>query len=300
MFGYVFPDKAELKVREYELFKAYYCGLCKSIGKNYNQISRFLLNYDMTFLGIFLSSFALDTENIKIENCIAHVASKRPVIHNNKYLEYAADMNILLAYYKLMDDIKDEHSIKAMTIAPLLYSSHKKAENRNQNKSIFIKEKLEELSYIEKNGCSSIDEAAEPFSKLTEEIFSCELIHDYEKQQKSLRYFGYNLGKWIYLIDAFNDIEKDIKKESFNPILRVFKYSQKIVTKEALESYKNSILENISFTLKYTLSQAASAFELMDIKKNKEILENIIYGGMYKKTLYIINKGRCTNNEESI
>lgn len=283
MFGYIFPDKPEMKVKEFELFKAYYCGLCKSIGSCCGQAARFALNYDSAFLGLFLSSFYDRGETIKFEKCAAHPFIKRPVIKDSEILKYAADMNVLLAYYKLRDDFKDEKSIKALGLMGVFHSSFKKSSYREKGREAVIMARLNELSQIEKNGCKSIDEAAEPFAKLTEEVFAYGPLCENEDRGRLIRWFGYNIGKWIYMLDAYDDLEKDIKNKNFNPLLQQFCYNNE----KALE-FKNRIRQNVLFTLTYTLSEASKAFELMDIKKNREIIENILYGGMYNKTLKIL------------
>lgn len=295
MFGYIFPDKPELKVKEYELFKAYYCGLCKAIGKGCAQEARFALNYDSAFLGMFLSSFKDSPEVMRFEKCIASPFIKKPVIKDSPVLEYAADINVILAYYKLQDDFNDEKSVKSLSLMGVFNRAFRKAVKRNQVKAQKIKKLLDELSVIEKAGCKSLDQAAEPFAKLTEEIFAYQPYCDNENSEKLLRWFGYNIGKWIYIIDGYDDIDKDLKNKNFNPIINQFCYNNEEITE-----FKNRIKDNVNFTLTYTLSQAGKAFELLEIKKNAEILENIIYGGMYNKTLQILNKRSCKKNEESL
>lgn len=295
MFGYIFPDKPELKVKEFELFKAYYCGLCKTIGGSSGQLGRLALNYDSAFLGMLLSSFNEGPEVIKFEKCIAHPFIKKPMIKDSIILEYASDINIILAYYKLQDDIKDEKSIKSMGFMGLLNRAYRKSIVRNIEKGRIIKERLSELSNLEKKGCKSVDESAEPFAKLTEEIFAYESLCKNKNTEKLLRWFGYNIGKWIYILDAYDDIEKDIKNKNFNPILSQFCYNN-----EKVVDFKDRVYENTKFTLVYTLGEVSKAFELLEIKKNREIIENIIYGGMYNKTIQILNRRSCIKDEKPL
>lgn len=303
MFGYIFPDKPELKVKEYELFKAYYCGLCKSIGGSCGQVARFALNYDSSFLGMLLSSFNEESEVIRFERCPASPAVRKPVIRESPALEYAADMNIILAYYKLKDDWNDERSIGAAALMGMLYSAYKRAYLRNREKEKSISRGLKELYILENSNCKSVDQASEPFAKITQEIFTYPPLCSTEKREKHLKWFGYNIGKWIYIIDAYDDIESDIKGKNYNPILSQFCYNN-----EEVSVFKKRIRENIGFTLTYTLSQIGKTFELLDLKKNEEIVENIIYGGMYNKTLQVLdgkfietlNKRGCVKNEKPL
>lgn len=295
MFGYIFPDKPELKVREFELFKAYYCGLCKTIGSNYGQTFRFALNYDSAFLGLLLSSFKSRGESIRLERCAAHPLNKRPVVAESPILQYASDINVILTYYKFKDDFKDGKPLRSIAPMALFYNGFRKARDRNPEKAGIIKQRLDELQETEKVGCQSVDAAAEPFARLMEEIFAYYPYSGDKDTDKKLRWFGYNIGKWIYILDAFDDVEDDIKNENFNPLLSQFCYNN-----EKESDFKDRIRENIKFTLTYTLSEVGKAFELMDIKKNREIIENIIYGGMYNKTLQILDKRSCVKNEKPL
>lgn len=295
MFGYIFPDKPELKIKEFELFKAYYCGLCKSIGSSCGQAGRFALNYDSAFLGMFLSSFSNGGEDIKFERCPASPFVKKPAVKNNPAISYAADMNILLAYYKFKDDFKDDRSIKGLMSMGVFHQSFKRAADRNPEKERVIRERLRELSRIEKEGCTSIDSAAEPFAKLTEEIFCYGPLCSDHNREKALRWLGYNTGKWIYILDAYDDLEKDINGKKFNPLLNQFCYNN-----EKVADFKDRIKDNIKFTLTYTLSEVGKSYELLGLKKNKEIIENIIYGGMYNRTLQILDRRSCLKDEKPL
>ena len=286
MFGYILPEKPELKIREYEMFRAYYCGVCKSIGKRCGQSKRFLLNYDTTFLALFLSS--LEGENVHVcpQKCIAHPVKKRHIAKNTKAIDYASDINVLLAYYNLLDNWKDERSVKSGTAALLLNSAKKKLMKEHSEKCVIIEKRLQELSKLEQEKCCSMDRAAEPFAKLMEEIFAYKPLCADEKIEKALRWIGYNVGKWVYIVDAFDDIEKDIKKNSYNPLLLQYGYN-----KETAEKFRESIKSKVEFNLTYALGEIARTCELLDFKKNKGLVENIIYMGMLRKTEQILKIG---------
>ena len=115
MFGYILPEKPELKIKEYEIFKGYYCGICKSIGDRYGQISRLTLNYDCTFLALLLASINNEDVLLRRERCIAHPLKKRIVARQSEIIDYASDMNLILAYYNLKDDWIDQRSIVSGT-----------------------------------------------------------------------------------------------------------------------------------------------------------------------------------------
>lgn len=286
MFGYVFPYKPELKIKEYNVFKAYYCGLCKSIGKNFNQIARFGLNYDLTFLALLLSSLDKTEDKVLKEGCIANPLNKKFVIKSNINIDYCAYMNIMLVYFKILDDLKDEKDIKALFALPLFVMSSKRACIAYKDKCEMIKSNLEKLSQLEKNKCNVIDEAADTFAKIMEQLFVVQNINSL-KEKRVLSWFGYNLGRYIYILDAFNDIETDIKKNNYNPILLQYQY----IENELVDEFINRVIGDIRYTLTFTLDNIAKSFELLDVKKNRGLIENIVYMGLRHKMNSVFLKG---------
>ncbi|MDP4092560.1 MAG: DUF5685 family protein [Bacillota bacterium] len=286
MFGYILPEKQELKVKEYEIFRAYYCGLCKAIGLRSGQLKRFLLNYDTAFLALFLSALSDEDMHVCPERCAAHPLKKRLTAKKNQSIEYASDINVLLAYYNLKDNWKDDKSLLSGSAVLTLAACHKKLKKEHLQKCDIIEKRLEELSGLEKEKCSSMDRAAEPFARLMEEIFAFKPLCTDDKTEKILRWIGYNIGKWVYIVDAFDDIEKDIKKDSYNPLVLQYNYDG-----GNAEEFKIRIREKVEFNLTYALAEIAKAFELLDIKRNKGLVENIIYMGMLRKTEQILKIG---------
>ncbi|MBR5518238.1 MAG: hypothetical protein IKV86_04345 [Clostridia bacterium] len=265
MFGYVNAYKDLLRVCDYNVFRGYYCGLCKQLGKKFNQLTRFGLSYDMTFLAILMSSLEDKKIDIKMQNCIAHPISKRPVIKDDDGIAYSADMSVILTYMKLKDDWTDEHSIKSFARVAYFFPMKKCAKKYpKQYKS--IKENLFNLSKLEKENCQNIDAVADCFGKLLESIF------DKDDDNKSLAWLGYHIGRYIYIIDAYKDIEKDLKNKSYNPFIAMYG------TNLNKEDFKEAVKSSLTFTL----SEVSNAYALLDIKKNKELLDNIIYLGLRK------------------
>lgn len=262
MFGYINICKDELKIKDYNMFRAYYCGLCKTLGERYNQITRLGLSYDMTFLAIAADSLSDDMPQIKSDGCIKHIG-KHAICEQSDSLRYAADMSIILFYYKLKDDIEDDNSVKAR-IASLPYiRAVKRAEKLYPEIAAYVKEKLSELSKLEREECPMTDMAADPFAKLTEKIFSgC---------GESLSSLGYNIGRFIYLADAASDIEEDLKNNSYNPFICSFG-RESVLTDE----FRQKAMGSINMTLYAVLD----SYRAIDFKKNKPILDNIIYMGL--------------------
>ena len=292
MFGYIVPEKPEMKIKEYELFRAYYCGVCKSIGKRHGQLERLTLNYDSAFLAVLLSAVTGELAKVKIMRCIAHPIIKRHIIRDNSIIDYASDINILLAYYNLEDKRRDGSVLIPTAAIMLMGRSFGKLKKKYANKCIIIEKRLDDLVQLEKAKCASMDMAAEPFAKLMEEVTAHEQFCGSEKNEKSLRWIGYNLGKWIYLLDAYDDLEKDIKGKNYNPLIYQYKYDNKLINE-----FKKEIRDMVEFNLTYSLNEIARGFELLDAKANRGILENIIYMGMLRKTEKILGIGSCNKIE---
>lgn len=264
MFGYVKVNKDELKIREYNVYKSYYCGLCKTLKSEYGYFSRFGLNYDSVFLALLLSSVTEDDYDCKAERCIAHPLEKKPIAKTNKSLSYSAAAMIILALLKLEDDIHDEHSIKATLTYFVLLNAKRKVKNRYGSLYEECRVQINKLSVLEKNKCSDLDELADVFANLLKILFVPDFIED-ETNARILSHIGYMLGRFIYISDAYEDMEKDRKNKSFNPFLLM----DKVPAKEELREL-----------LTFNLSSIANSYELLNLKINKPILDNIIYLGL--------------------
>lgn len=281
MFGYIKILKEELKIKDYNIYRAYYCGLCHELGKRHNQLVRLGLNYDLTFLAIFLD--ALSTENTSFcqMGCVKRI-SKRKTVCSNSALKYAADMNVLLAYFKLKDDIHDNKSVKAM-IAVLPFLTRAAVVKRQYPETAGSMElHLKRLSFLEETRCSATDKAAHEFAELMADIFMY--------KNPEFERFAYQLGRFIYLADAYDDMEKDYKSGSYNPAVLEYSYSGVLTDK---------IRRSEEVSLYSSLADMAEEYEKLDIKKNKAVLDNIIYLGMRSAADRITAEGK-EKNEKSI
>jgi len=266
MFGYVMPLKCECKVRDYTLYQAYYCGLCKTIHRRYGQLPRFVLDYDCTFLGLLLAGIH-GTEPCTMERCgFKPLKKKQPVAVKSQALDYAADINVLLAWYKCADDWNDEHKFSALVGRTALNAAAKKAEALQPKAALAIKAGIAALSELEANQVPGIDAAADTFAGLLRTVFASapELTHS---NRIAMEWIGYHLGRWIYLMDAWEDREKDRKENSYNPFNLV-----------------QADQDRASFLLYISLSEAEKAYQLLTLKANQGILDNIMYLGCRDKT----------------
>lgn len=295
MFGYIVPEKPELKIKEYEAFRAYYCGVCRSIGKRHGQLKRLTLNYDSAFLAVLLSAVANEAGKVRRRRCPAHPLEKRHMIEESHIVDYASDINLLLAYYNLEDKKRDDGKIAPAAAMMALKRSFRKLRRKYAEKCVVIEKRLSDLVKLEKEHCASMDMAAEPFAKLMEEVTAYGPLCTDENTEMTLRWIGYHLGKWIYILDAYDDLEKDIKEKSYNPLIYQYHYSD-----QDISQFREHIRERVDFNLMYSLNQISKAFELLEIKINRGIIENIIYMGMRRKTENILGMGSCKQSEESV
>lgn len=303
MLGYIVPQKPELKVREYELYGGYYCGICRSVARRYGQLPRLVLSYDAVFLALVLASVSPEKEMVKEFRCGTHPTKKRRTVEGEAAVDYAADMMLLLAYYKVLDDCRDEGSLKAAAEKVFLHRFFKKLMKRHKEKGIIVNGRLQELSLLEEERCASLDQAAEPFAKLLEEIFAWEGTEDFAEREEALRRTGYHLGKWIYLIDAYDDIAEDLKTGSYNPLVYRFEYDS--AAGESAEAFRERIRERVEFNLLRYLAELAEAWKALAPEKNRELIDNIIYFGLLQKTEQVLGKStekgtEAENHGESI
>ncbi len=264
MFGYIKPKTSELKVCEYEFYRAVYCGLCRALGRRTVCFSSFTLSYDFVFLA--LVGFALDETSIDIKahRCAAHPIKKRLMVEINNTLVTSAESSDLLTYYKVYDNWQDSRNIKKLLYKiPLCISKHTKNKIKNINESdIKIKKSLVHLNEIEKNLKKSLDEPAQAFGEILGVMFSYGRKN--EICSRIAYEIGFHCGRWIYIVDAIDDLKEDIKNSSYNPLN----------ADDSREILKNALTHEL-----YCLEAAVNLIEFND-KGIENIIKNIIYLGM--------------------
>lgn len=280
MFGYVTVCREMLSEESRSVFNAYYCGLCKATGRECSHGARMGLSYDITFLALVLSAVQHGKSNMRNKKCLLHPTRKNNSVENDPTVDYAANMGVILTYLKLLDDWHDDRSIKALCAMVFFYRGARQARKRYKNTYTEIKQCLDKLSMLEKNKCASVDETADCFAKILEILFTPFFI-DNEGTRRTLAWLGYNIGRWIYIIDAYNDLEKDMRKNNYN----VFAAANEGMS---CEEIKKNISDRVEASLTFTLENAASAYNLLDIYKNREILDNILYTALKTKQKYIL------------
>lgn len=283
MFGYVKPFKPHLRICEFETYNAVYCGLCKILGKSYGFMSRMTLSYDFAFLG--LMALALNDSEIELEpqHCIAHPFRKKTCLKSSDGLDYTAASASILIYNKIKDDFNDKRFIgKLIPLFMLCVTkkAYKKAVIKYPELSEYISKQMKQQAKLENENCKSIDRASEPSSNILAEIASG--LSEDETQKRILHRFGYLLGRYIYIADAFDDIEKDFHSRGFNPLI--------LGDSAVHELNLNEIQKRTEDSINFTLGALADVYVQINIKRYKTIIDNIVYLGL-KNTFYdLINK----------
>lgn len=280
MFGYVKAYKPELRIKEFEFYKAVYCSLCRDLGKKYGLISRFSLSYDFTFLSLLEMSLSDGCAPTERKCCVCNPFKKCNFLCKGELPEMPTAAAQIMLYSKLNDNIADEGFFKK-TIYKILRSFSKKGYKKAvteypQLKNIFD-EYLTSQKNLEKENLQDIDMAADPTAKMLSKLFA---LCSPNGETRALARLGYCMGRWIYLMDAAADLSDDIKKNRYNPLTNDAKNQSDI---------KKYLKKRLEGSLNICISEATIAFELIDIKRFKNILGNIIYVGLEDSQKHILN-----------
>ena len=282
MFGYVKTDLPNLYVKDTVLYKASYCGLCKSIGCVCGQRGRFALNYDLTFLSIFAHNILNVDMQIEKEHCVVHWLTKRPVAKNDEITQRIACLNLILAYYKFNDDIIDEKKSKGKKL--FFSKACKKARKKEPFFDEIVKKHYSNLIELEKIKCNSLDRVSDTFGCMMQDIVK-ELLGD--KADNKVLEVAYSLGKWIYLIDALDDFDKDIKKSNYN----VFTYEfPSASSKEELLKVHGKEVVQIFGNLLNDLSENSKN---LNYNFNHDLIDNVLQKGLFVQTKSVMENKKC-------
>lgn len=271
MFGYVTAYKPELKMKDFAKYRAYYCGLCKTLQRKFGIKGQMTLSYDMTFLIVLLTSLYECSTEKEERRCMAHPVEKREMLFN-EITEYVADMNILLSYHHFSDDWMDDRSQIGLAGLRMLRKSFLQVESKYPEKSAVIRKSLRRLHRMEEQNVMGIDEVAGCFGDLMCELF----VYKKDIWEKDLRKMGFYLGKFIYIMDAYDDIEKDLKAESYNPLKEIYQSTEK-------ESFTSSYEVKCNTILTMMMAECTESFERLPCVENIDILRNILYVGVWNK-----------------
>ncbi len=280
MFGYIIVNKQEMRFREFDCYQSYYCGLCQELKKRYGRSGQMTLSYDMTFVAMLLSSLYEPQAEIGSCKCIAHPFEAHPT-RQNPFTEYAADMNVLFSYYKCLDDWADEKKLSGRVQAALLKKKTQRIAAKHPHKAERIYTLLGNIRLYEKAGEKNLDLASGCFGEILSEIFAWRQ----DEWESQLRKMGFFLGKFIYLMDAYEDMEKDEKSGNYNVFLLKRKESQ------GAGDFEKEVYTILSMMM----AECCRAFEKLPIIENVEILRNILYSGVWCRYEMVQKKRKKEN-----
>ncbi|MGM9535619.1 MAG: DUF5685 family protein [Intestinibacter sp.] len=280
MFGYVLINKDELRFREFDVYRSYYCGMCQVLKKRSGNLAQATLNYDMTFLQLLLTSLYEPETKLEVFRCKLH-PFKKTIKRTNEITDYIADINLFLAYLKCVDDWKDEKKISSKLYSFLIGRKINKIRKLYPEKTDKLENILKASREYEAKEEYDIDKIAAYSGELMAQIF----LYKEDEWREPLYKMGFFLGKYIYLIDAYEDIEKDVKKGNYNPFTEIYK-------NENFDDFVQKILTMM-------ISECAREFENLPIIEDVDILRNILYSGVWSKYKAVRNKREKLEEEEN-
>ena len=272
MYGYVVPVKPELGQADFCLYRAFYCGICKATGACYGQWPRFTTNYDMTFLSVLLHDYTGQEVAFSNERCICNW-KKKTIVRRNELLDKIVAANIILAYNKADDDVIDGGGLKKKWARRMLRKQYRKAAGLLPEADVAVTEQYARLRAYEKENASSVDRVADCFATLLQRVGTAIVPQADENLGKLL----YNVGKFVYLADALDDIGEDAKHKRYNPLLAAMgAYTNR---KQFIEDNK----KELTFLFATCVNRAIECFNKLTFPGAYDLLQNIVYKGLRDK-----------------
>ena len=259
MFGYVMANLSELTKQERRRYSAVYCGICRKIRTCASNTARLGLQYDMAFLALLLMSLYEPEETGGKSACMLH---PRRNWTDNRYIDYAADMNVALAYYKCMDDYEDEGKTTARIMAGVFEKAMPRIRQQYPRQCKVMEEELSQLRQLELDNCTDADAPAACFGRLMAQIF----VYEEDLWKPLLEQMGYALGRYIYLADAAVDYRRDQKKNQYNPYITMG-------TGEDWDLWEQYLV--------LAMSRCTDFYERLPLVQDKKLLDNILYSGVW-------------------
>ncbi len=286
MFGYVTPDKNYLYLKDYALYQGVYCGICKATKEVFGNLPRIATNYDSVFLSALVMNLSDMDVVMKKQNCILHPFRRKNMAIPNEVLKKVGILNVLLLYYKLEDDVIDGGGARYRWAKRLLAGAYRKAARLMPREDAVVREQYEKLRELERQKCGSIDRVADCFGVMMRDVCRDLTIANDQQAYENL---CYHTGRWIYLIDALDDLEKDHASGNFNVFLEA--YGDFSDRKSFLEAHR----DEIEFSLLSSVGSINLSCKGLEFHFNVDLIRNIAERGMRLKT-ELVMKG-CRSQE---
>ena len=271
MFGYVLPPLEALPQEEADRFRRIYCGLCHTLGARYGPAARMILKYHYTYLAVLHSERT--EEPPRSGRCVSSPFRQRDYLPPSPALELAADESVILAYWQLRDGVADHGFWKGTgyrAAAGALGSAYRKAAALRPDFDAQVRERLRELAALEAENCPSMDAAADTFARILQSAASSAAD---PVRRRVLEQMLYHLGRWVYLVDAADDLMKDAASGNYNPVALRYGLRDGVWTEESRLAFAR--------TLDQSIHMIATAFELWDFGCWQPLLERTIYTGLF-------------------
>lgn len=281
MYGYVQVYRPDLRFREYEVYRSHYCGLCHTLQQRCNAISRLTLSYDFTFLSLLLDALYEPETDTHKQRCFCGIG-KNATVYHSAVLDYVADMHLFFAYLHCKDDWNDEHSIPHAMLAAGIKAAYRRICNAYPQKTAAILEHMQQLTALEQQQETQFALPAACFGKALAESFCMEQS---DVWNADLRHMGYHLGTFIYVLDAYDDLQKDRKHHTYNPFQQV-------------SVHDLTFHQTVKDFLQHAASEAAAAFERLPILQNADLLRNLLYAGIWQPFLKKQKEYQTAVNEQ--
>ena len=289
MFGYIVVDKPDMYIKDFTMYKAFYCGFCKGVGKRCSQLMRFTTNYDMTFFDILLHSVYGREVVISNEACVLNPIKKKSICVHDDLSAVSIDINTILLHYKLRDDVYDSGSCSGRFIDSAVIRRHYKAAAKRMPQADKVcSDGYKELRRLEGERCPSLDAVAHPFADMMRSLAE---IAFGDKYDDSIGELMYNLGRWVYFCDALDDIDDDFKDKTYNPFLIDYDYKSR-------EQFIKERGAEAEFALRSAYKAVCDAFAGVSTPLYEGVLTNIIWYGLLSTTNKII--GGCKVAKRSV
>lgn len=275
MFGYININQEIMTDENRRAYQAYYCGLCRKLKTNCGAKGQMLLNYDMTFLVVLLTGLYELTNEESDMTCALHPTKKR-IVWMNEATDYAADMNLILAYHNLIDDWKDEKAYTKKAFARMLDKDYRRIIVKYPRQVAAIQEFMRKTEETERCRETNLDAVAGLTGEMLGEVF-CWREDEWAEE---LRTLGFYLGKFIYIMDSYEDYDSDLRKNEYNPLVYV-----KPESSEDMDTFCKLLLTSM-------MLECAKSFERLPVLLHADILRNVLYSGVWSKYEYLQLKKR--------
>lgn len=279
MFGYLDIDKGTIEEGQRGLWQTFMCGLCMSTKNAYSNFPRMFISNDINFFNVLFHSVTQTDVEVEQKRCFSHPFKKRSILKTTSLTDELASANVLLTYWNVYDDVMDDKSLAKRVAIKSLKKPYDKARSLLPQTDAMLKDMYGQMQALEKQNCSVLDKTAHCFALLSQS-FACQMLKDYAS--KDVETLCYNLGKWIYLIDALDDVEKDLKKGNYNAFVSCYnlRNASDVVTH----------LQEIQFVMYASLNRIAQSYNDLNLTKYVCVLKNVLYDSIRSKTKQVLAK----------